>query len=222
MATAEQLMAAIAKMDAEQKESIARIEKDLKDNGVSKEIMKVATDQIDVANTYSVQTLQRAQQDHDNTKNQYEYRIRTLETKAQGSNRNDLVNRKDLLHERWSGKGVWEIWIQEMKEYVGCWDRGVAEAMWLAENHKEIITRDGLVTAGVSEDQDRQLRSFISGRVIKGSTSGDFIEQGIAQNLTGLEVWRKLSAHFAPLIENRKVDAAMGIMSPGRANSLQA
>ena len=221
MATAEMIL-----------ESLRRFETQVQNTYATKESVKSSVDDLQNkidALTNQVNgltfTTQEAQQEYEQMKVNHDYRIRELESKIQSKgtdHRNDLVDRKDLLPERWNGKGIWKVWTQEMREYVGCWNRELGDAMKTAETCKTTITPEMYTGANITYDQDRQLRSFISGRVVKGTTSGEIVEQGVAHNLPGLEVWRRMSEHFAPLLENRKVEAAMTVMNPGRASSLHA
>ena len=114
---------------------------------------------------------------------------------------------------------TWKVWKREVVEYVQYKMPDLAIAMEKIASTNVPIAHADVDALQVDRRHDSQLRSFLANKCTKGTTAGDLVDNQIGE--TGLEVWRVLSSYFDPMVEHRKLEKVLNIMSPGKATTLE-
>ena len=131
-----------------------------------------------------------------------------------------MIDAKSMLPDRFgtpSGPG-WKAWRKEMLEYVGYFRPRMSMAMTRAEQHKVEVEFADHVELNITQDDDHETRVLLVNRCTKGTPAGDIMENHI--DSPALELWRKIVRHYDPIVENRKLEATMQVLSPGKDTNL--
>ena len=149
--------------------------------------------------------------------------IKLLSSVGPSGGMRHLVDRKDLSPEKFSGpRGSvpFRQWSQDIKDLVGRYSENLLNAMSKVEYQNEPIDPDKVRAAGISVEDDIQLRSAMRAFTQAGSEPRSFVNTASAGGDGGLEIWRKLVSLYDPNNDTTRLDESTFIMSPGKAKNL--
>jgi hypothetical protein len=132
-----------------------------------------------------------------------------------------LVDLKHMNPEKYTGpRGnvPFRQWTQDLKDLCSRYSQDLLSGMIEVEHYAEKITQEQIERAGISQDEDAQLRS-----ALRAFTQGEpraFINTAIDRGDFGLEIWRTLVSLYDPDNDTTRMDESQFIMNPGKAKSL--
>jgi hypothetical protein len=132
-----------------------------------------------------------------------------------------LVDLKHMSPEKYTGpRGnvPFRQWAQDLKDLCSRYSQDLLSSMIQVEHNTERISQEQIERAGISQDEDAQLRS-----ALRAFTQGEpraFINTAIDRGDFGLEIWRTLVSLYDPDNDTTRMDESQFIMNPGKAKSL--